>query len=89
MSVAKNNALVTNICDYNQHEFLTIYTNWGSQVYNQVADLIMFPIKVHYNPASMATILSFKAISSLEAVHITMDTYNKTVFITTLQDRQV
>ena len=73
-SVAGNPQLVTNIRDCDEEQELYISTNGGSMKYNQVADLNMFPIPVHYNPDSIATILALKDIASVPGCYLTMDT---------------
>ena len=72
--VIKNHNLVTNIRECSQAEKLTAYTNGGAQHYVKVADLIVFPIRVHFNENSMANILSFKTVANMEGTRITMDT---------------
>ena len=49
------------------------YINGGSQVYTELADMILLPIKVHFKKKSMVHILSFKDISSIKGVRMTMD----------------
>ena len=73
-SVAGNPNLVTDIRDCDEEHELYIATNGGSMRYNQVADLNMFPIQVHYNPQSIATILALKDVASVPGCYLTMDT---------------
>ena len=70
----KNYDLVTNIRDCTSNETLTVCTNGGAQHYVQMADLIVFPIKVHFKKNSMANILSFWSVANMEGTRITMDT---------------
>jgi hypothetical protein len=73
VSVACNQDLVTNIRDCASEECLTVHTNGGSQFFNRMGMLMVMPIPVHFNPDSMANILSMKDVVSLPGVTVTMD----------------
>ena len=49
-------------------------TNNGHLYFNQMGDLLLFPLKFHINESSMANILSFAEVSNIAGVHIKMDT---------------
>ena len=48
-------------------------TNGGHLYFNQMGDLLQFPMKVHINESSMANILPFAEVSNIEGVHINME----------------
>ena len=59
VSVTNNDDLVTNIHDCEHHEYLNAVTNEKSQLYTHLADMILFPIVVHFKKDSMANIIIF------------------------------
>ena len=63
--MACNNELVRNIQVCKTAEKLTIFTNGGPQQYEQVADMSIPPMKVHFNALSMANILSLSDVVSI------------------------
>ena len=73
-SVTGNPALVTNIRKCNEEQELHIATNGGGMIYEAIADLNLFPMQVHYNANSIATILSLKDVASIPGCYLTMDT---------------
>ena len=89
VSVANNEALVTEIRDCEHHEYLKAVTNGGSQLYKKSARMVLFPIKVHFKKDSMANILSFKDVSELSGVHITMDTKKEDAIVVTTKEGNV
>ena len=48
-------------------------TNGGHPYFNQMADLILLPIKFHINESSMEKILSFAEVPNIPVLHINMD----------------
>ena len=48
--------------------------NGGHISFNKMGDNVLFPIKVHINESSMASILSFEDIDNIAGVHIKMHT---------------
>eukprot|EP00957_Ditylum_brightwellii_P210733 15365322-Ditylum_brightwellii.AAC.1 len=70
-----NNAdLLMNTRWYKTGEDLTVVTNGGSKYFNQVGDMMLFPLQLHLNEDSMANIISFTAMANVLGVQITMDT---------------
>ena len=72
-SVLKNASLATNVRNCNSEEKLLMLTNGGHLSYNQMGDLLQFPMKVHINESSMANILPFAEVANMAGVHIKMD----------------
>ena len=66
--------MANDITDYPQSNWLTLTTNGGFQTFKQLASLNMFPLQLHYNSSSLATILSVKDVALIPGVYITMDT---------------
>ena len=60
--------------DCHAQEILEIVTNGLSQRYTKLAQLTLFPMKVHYNPESPAMIISLKYVASLNGVKVTIYT---------------
>ena len=89
VSVTNNTNLVTNIRDCEHHEYLKAVTNGGSQLYKQLADMILFPIVVHFKKDSMANILSFKDVFAIPGVRITMDTAKEDAIVVTTEEGKV
>ena len=89
VNVSNNDNLVTNIRDCEQYEFLNEGTSGGSQLYKQFENIILFPIVVHFNHNSKANILSFKDVSSIPGVCITMDTKKDDAIVITLKDGKI
>ena len=73
-SVAGNKELVTDIKPCDVDDELVLATNGGGMTYNHIASLKLFPVRVHYNPDSIATILALKDVASIPGCYITMDT---------------
>ena len=48
--------------------------------------LNLFPISVHYNPSSLANVLSFDTVAQLPSVRITLDTLIERGFLVTYKD---
>ena len=59
-----NTALIDKIKYNHAQETLDIFTNEVSQRYNKMAQLKLFPTKVHHNLVSLESILSFKYVAS-------------------------
>ena len=74
VSVFCNPSLVKNIVDCKPGSGVTVITNGGSQHFGAEADLKLLPMRVFFNPESMANILSLSDIANIEGVRITMDT---------------
>ena len=60
---------------------LYILMNGGSKCYVEKVTLTLLPIKAYTNKKSMATILSFKDVSSIPGVRITMDVKSERAII--------
>ena len=88
-SVSNDTSMVTNIVNCDKKNVLTLATNGGHKTFLKQADLKLFPMKVHFNKNSMATILSFKQVADLPGVIITTDTSKERSMIVTLKDGTV
>ena len=69
-----NSDLLSNIRNCNSNEELHLLTNGGYSDYNQIGHCDLFDVDVHYNPNSIANVLSFDKISDMNDVHVTVDT---------------
>ena len=73
VSVFCNDDLVTDIDDCLPGDGITVVTNGGSEHFKQIANLKLLPMRVHFNPDSIANILSLSDIANLEGARLTMD----------------
>ena len=73
-SVIMNKALVHEVSKCPVQDQLLLITNGGSMKFEEKGTLNLFPMSVHFNPNSMANILSLKEVGDLDGVHIKMDT---------------
>ena len=80
-SVGNNTSLVYDISDCPPDNWLTLVTNGGSQVFKQMACLNLFPLNLHFNSSSLATILLVKDVASIPGVYITMDTREENALV--------
>ena len=87
--VTNNPALVNDIRACKPNDRLTAYTNGGKQVYDQIANLNILPITVHFKKSSMATILSLKTISNIPGARLYLDTAANKDIKLTLEDGRV
>ena len=74
VSVFCNKELVTNITPCAEGDELHIITNGGSEIFKNTASLNLLPLQVHFNPASLANILSLSDVANLSGARVTMDT---------------
>ena len=65
--------MLENIVECSPDESLRIMTNGGSLVYDKIGDCNLFPIKMYYNPQSIANVLSLGSIGAISGAKITMD----------------
>ncbi len=72
--VGCNADLIDNICDCTEEEILHIATNGGSLVYSEIGINKLIPIPMHYNPDSIANVLSLSVVADIPGFRITMDT---------------
>ena len=84
-NVSNNLKLVTNVRKCDPQDALVALTNGGSQNYSHEADLKILPIRVHFKPDSMGTILSFKTVCEIPGAHVTFDSKASTDIILQLQ----
>ena len=85
-SCTNNTDLVSAIRDCTADEVLTVHTNGGSKTFTQMGTLNLFPMSVHYNPSSLANVLSFDTVAQLSGVRITLDTLIERGFLVTYKD---
>lgn len=74
ISVSCNTDLVKSIVPCKPGGGITVITNSSFQSFNHEAELKILPIKVHYNPDSLANILSLSNVANLLGAKVTMDT---------------
>jgi hypothetical protein len=72
--VGNNESFITNLRPCKTDECIRVQTNGGYKNFDNIGKFKIFPLDVHFNATSMANILSFQAVASLEGVRITMDT---------------
>ena len=84
--VSNNLDLVTHIRGCLPNEMLTAYCNGGAQRYEELANLRLFTLTVHFKNNSMATILSIKSFSAIPGAHLTMDRRVNNISTLTLKD---
>ena len=86
-NVINNENLVKNIRPCKRGEEMRMVTNGGHMDFNKEADLLMLPIKVHFNKDSIANVLSFKKLSEVPGVHITTNTRKERAFFVHIGDK--
>ena len=64
-------------------------TNAGHLYFNQMGNLILFPMKVHTNESFMANILSFAEVANISGVHIKMDTSRRKLINVHIKDGKI
>ena len=69
-----NPELVKDIEDCPSGDELTVITNGGSEISKQRATAKLLPIDVHFNPHSLANILSLRNVANIPNARLTMDT---------------
>ena len=72
-SVGCNRALFVSLHPCPENDCLTVFTNGGQKTFDEIGDLKMLPLKMHFNEDSMANILCLKDVANIEGVQITMD----------------
>ena len=72
-NVTNNEALLTSIRPCTPQETLQVVTNGGGMIFKQQGRMKMFPLTVHYDQNSIATILSFHAVNKLPGVRVYYD----------------
>mmetsp|Transcript_14843 Transcript_14843/g.21238 ORF Transcript_14843/g.21238 Transcript_14843/m.21238 type:complete len:412 (+) Transcript_14843:616-1851(+) len=77
---ANNGAILSNIRPCAPGEELLVYTNGGFQFFTQVRSFDMFGIDLHYNPASLANILSYEALADIDGIRIVSDSGKERAF---------
>ena len=65
---------VTNITQCCIADEMTTLTNGGPRVFQKVADLKLFPLKVYFDQDSLATVISYNEVTKLSGVRIFVDT---------------
>ena len=81
--VLNNPNLVTHICTCTPDKVLHAYTNGGVQKFEQLVELSILPVAVHFKRDSMVTTLSLKTVSEIPGARLTMDTQvNKNIALT-------
>ena len=74
VSVYCNEHLVHNLKPCQPHQELDIITNGGSETFTSMATANIVPITVHFNPRSLANILSLGDVANIPGARLTMDT---------------
>ena len=70
----KNTSLAKNVRNCNSEDKLLMLMNVRHLYFNQMGDLILFPMKVHTNESSMANILYFAEAANIKGVYINTET---------------
>ena len=73
-NVVNDKNMVNNLRLCSDEDCLKIYTNGGALEYNQMGDFAHIPLKIYYNPQSIANVLSLKAVSEVDGYRVSMDT---------------
>ena len=81
--------LANNVKNRNSEEKLFMLTNRGYLCFNQMGDLVLFPIKVQINEYSMANILSFVEVVNIAGAHIKMDTSKENLINFQIKDGKI
>ena len=69
-----NRKLLTDVRNCESGEKLSLITNGGISHYDQIGNFDTFSTDVHFNPNSIANVLSFSKLAQNPGVHITADT---------------
>ena len=69
-----NQDLFSNIRSAGPHEQISLFSDTGSQIYDQVGDVKYPPLVAHYNSAGIANVISMKDIDLKAGYYMTMNT---------------
>ena len=72
--VINNRNLVDGITSCGENEKLKIYANGGELTYNEKGCFKYLPLCVHFNPSSIANVLSLKQVDDMPGFHLEMNT---------------
>ena len=72
-SVSNNKNMVNNITNYKCDDCLKLYTNGVTTICKQMAKLRLLPLNVHFNEASIATIISFSDVCDIHGIRVIFD----------------
>ena len=72
-NVTNNPSLLTSLQHCPPQEQLQVVPNGGGMLFEQKGQMKLFPLEVHYNQKSIATILSFHTLSKLAGLRIVYD----------------
>ena len=75
-NVINNLQLVENITSCEKDEKLKIYVNGGDLTYDEKALFKYLPLNVHFNPLSIANVLSLKQVDNMPGFHLEMNNKN-------------
>ena len=73
-SVTKYLYYVEDVKNCSKEKYLTVLITGGSLLFDGKGRLTFLPLSVHVNDNFLATILSFKYVSNIAVVRVTMDT---------------
>jgi len=65
--------MINEVRDCDEDEVLNITTNGGSLVYDKIGISKHVPVEMHYNPNSIANVLSMSVVAGIPGVRIVMD----------------
>ena len=82
-----NEALISDITDCVEGEELNLLTNAGSKCFDKKGIFTLFPLDMFLNTNSLATVLSFFCLQSIDGVRITYDSDIDNVFHVMYQDQ--
>lgn len=70
--VTNNKSFVTNVTDCDDSNKLTLHTNGGLKDFDEVGMFTLFPLQMHVNCESMATVLSFHLLQKVKVYALCM-----------------
>jgi len=73
-SISNNRNLLKNLEKCRSGESLVLTMNAGHMEFGWFGDFVLFPLKLHFNEQSLATILSLREVGNIPGVRIYMDT---------------
>ena len=88
-TIIKDKALLSSIRDCTEDEIRLVHPNGGDETFHQQGDLNIVSIATHYNPTSLAIILSMKYVRTIPGIGSTMDNFEDSIILIHLSDLNV
>ena len=73
-NVINNCQLVENITSCTEDEKLKIYANGGELTYDEKGFFKYLPLRIHFNPSSIANVLLLKQVDDMPCFHLEINT---------------